>query len=85
MILVILTHYFVACLDNALMGVLCIWGAIALKNDQKLEVMFDGYQNFVLVTTINVIAALIYILVHVCSLPVFICCMVWKPEMRERF
>ena len=83
-ILVLLTHYFVSCLDIALMGILCIWGAITLKSD-KMEVMFDGFQNFVLVTTINVIAALVYILVHVCSLPIFICCMVWKPDLRERF
>ena len=82
--LALMTHYFVACLDNALMGIMIIWGTFAIADESALSLQ-EGGPAFVNAAFVNLMLAYSYVLFHVCACPIFMCCAMYKPGVRALF
>lgn len=73
------THYFAACIDNFLLGIMMIWGSCALASDEA-STFAESFSIFHSFMTVNVILAYVYVLSHCCVLPVIFCVLACKPN-----
>ena len=77
-------HYLMACLDNLLLTGLMIWGTIAVNSTEASDFSNSpettGLSRFLVVTTLNVVMAYIYVCSHVCAFPISLCIIARNPE-----
>ena len=81
---VIAMHYSLSCLDNIFMTGIAIWTLVAYGQADKTNfhdaAPETGLPNFLAVVTVNMAIAFLYILTHVCILPVMILIIAMRPE-----